>query len=96
MKLLATVFTLFATTATAQVACQTREYALNSLQNKFGERRQSIGLDHKDRLMEIFVNPETRSWTIVITTPDGTSCAIASGKAYDVVPTAPINTDPAL
>ncbi|MCJ8333558.1 MAG: hypothetical protein MJH10_04815, partial [Epibacterium sp.] len=55
------------------------------LADKYGESRQSIGMGQKGVLMETFASDETGSWTITVTTPQGITCLVASGQAYELL-----------
>ena len=82
---LATVFGLGATPLAAQPNCAPRTAVLDRLQGHFGETRQSIGLAGEGRVLEIFASDETGTWTIVVTLPNGVSCLVASGQAFEQV-----------
>ncbi|RME16820.1 MAG: hypothetical protein D6801_04695 [Alphaproteobacteria bacterium] len=59
--------------------CGTRAdmaYRLGAIE---GEGRLAIGLAG-DRLIELFVAPETGNWTILVTSPEGRSCLVATGE----------------
>ncbi len=61
---------------------------------KYGESRAMMGLAANQTVVEVFVNSDSGSWTIIVTRPDGVSCLVASGTNADVIPAALINTDP--
>ncbi|WP_425439252.1 hypothetical protein [Poseidonocella pacifica] len=63
--------------------CAERETVLSRLADKYGETRQSIGLGANNALVEVFASDETGSWTITVTTAEGTTCLIASGQAFE-------------
>jgi hypothetical protein len=70
----------------AQAAqCAPRQLIVEKLQSKYGETRQSIGLGQQNSVVEMFASPETGSWTILFTRPDGTACLVASGEHYEAV-----------
>lgn len=73
--------------AFAQTArnCGVRETIVEHLATGYGESRQSIGLGTQNRVVETFANPETGSWTITVTMPNGMMCLLASGQAYEAV-----------
>jgi len=73
--------------AFAQTArnCGVREAIVERLATGYGESRQSIGLGTQNRVVETFANPETGSWTITVTMPNGMMCLLASGQAYEAV-----------
>ena len=62
--------------------CGPRDNVAAQLEAQYGETRQSVGLSQEDHLLEVFASLETGSWTITITTPDGVSCLVAAGQAY--------------
>ena len=63
--------------------CAPRAQVLDRLTDSFGETRQSIGLGAENVLIEVFASRDTGSWTNTATLPDGTTCLIASGQAYE-------------
>lgn len=65
--------------------CGQRQPIVERLADRFGESRQSIGLGTQNRVVETFANPETGSWTITVTMPNGTMCLLASGHAFEEV-----------
>ena len=62
--------------------CAPRESALAQLAQKWGETRRSVMLAN-GRVFEVFAADESGTWTILRTTPDGLSCIVASGIAYE-------------
>ena len=42
-----------------------------------------IGLGANNQVVEVFASLETGTWTITVTLPDGTTCLVASGQAYE-------------
>lgn len=82
---IATAFVILPHAAQAQSACAPRDSVLERLTQSYGETRQSIGLGSNDALVEVFASPETGSWTITVTMPDGTTCLVASGQAFETL-----------
>lgn len=92
---------LFATLIAATVAtpllaqqrnCADRELVLERLADAYGETRQSIGIGTNNMVVEVFASTETGTWTITVTSPQGMTCLVASGQAFenlseDLVPT---------
>ncbi len=66
-------------------ACAPRDAVLQKLTDKYGETRQSIGLNGNDALVEVFASDETGSWTITVTSVAGVTCLIASGQAFETL-----------
>jgi len=65
------------------LACAERQVVIDRLESHFGETRQSIGLGRGDRVVELFASTETGSWTIIVTRPDGLTCLLATGEAFE-------------
>ena len=86
--LTATILFLFATTGHAQTqaaapTCGARAKVVERLASQFGETRRGIGLGTRNRVVEIFASPETGSWTITVTLPEGRTCLIATGQDWE-------------
>ena len=71
--------------ATAQNArnCAPREAVVDRLASGYGETRQSMGLGANNQVVEIFASTETGTWTITVTMPNGLTCLVASGQAFE-------------
>ena len=65
--------------------CAPRDMVIKRLAEKYGESRQSIGMGQQGMVMETFASGETGSWTITVTTPNGTTCLVAAGDAFERV-----------
>jgi hypothetical protein len=67
------------------VVCGAHDAIVSSLTESFHEQRESIGLTDGGMLIEIFVSDEGR-WTMVMSSPAGISCIIASGESWERMP----------
>ena len=65
--------------------CGQRDRVVQSLAAKYGESRQSIGLGAKNQVVETWASDETGTWTITVTHPNGMTCLMASGQAFENV-----------
>lgn len=65
--------------------CAERGKLLNKLNERYGESLQTTGLTPNGHLIETYAHPGTGTWTIILTLPNGISCMLASGKAYEYV-----------
>ena len=72
-----------ATHADAQNNCAARETVIQRLADRYGETRQAIGLARQGAVIEMFASETSGSWTITVTMPNGTTCLVASGQAYE-------------
>jgi hypothetical protein len=84
---------MVAGTATAQgthtMVCGARDQIVAQLSTRYGEEVRSIGIAPRNRIVEVFASDETGSWTITITSADGTTCLIASGEYFEMLPPVP-------
>ena len=81
----ALVSAVCANAATAAQQCAKHQFVVERLQTKYGESRQSIGLAANNGVVEVFASEETRTWTILVTQPNGVACLIASGQAFEAL-----------
>lgn len=73
--------------------CAPRSDVVNRLAETYGETRRGIGIARQGAVMEVFASDRTGSWTITVTLPDGMTCLVASGQAYETMAEAlPPNT----
>jgi hypothetical protein len=89
---LAAPFIVLATVAPAQMQnlmqCGPHARIVEVLAGKYGEAPKAIGAIDQDRFMEIYVS-DAGSWTVLMTTTNGTSCIIAAGGDWEDVPFKP-------
>lgn len=80
---------LFPTALLAQSApraiCGHRADIVGRLTDHFGETARSIGMGPGNRIVEVFASDETGTWTITVTSADGTTCLVASGHTYEAL-----------
>lgn len=76
--------TAIATPAAAQSnICGKRDSIVERLQDKYGETRQSMGLQQNNGVLEVFASEASGSWTILVTMPNGMTCLVAAGDAWE-------------
>ena len=63
--------------------CAERSVVLNELTTKYQETRRALGIAANTAVMEMFASSQTGTWTMTITTPDGTTCLVASGNGFE-------------
>jgi hypothetical protein len=67
--------------------CGEQAYVTGYLRDQFQEVPVSLGLQADGRMLQVFASEDTGSWTMVSTTANGTSCIVAVGEAWQVLPT---------
>jgi hypothetical protein len=80
----ATIPLPFLSTARAQPHCGPRDQIVKALGENFKETPVGMGVTEPGQLIELFAS-SSGSWTMVATTPNGTSCLVAAGENWDMV-----------
>lgn len=62
--------------------CFPREDLIQKLENSYGEERSGSGLQSSSQVLDLWASPETGTFTIFITMPNGISCIIATGEFW--------------
>ncbi len=78
----------FASPAFAQTNCGPRDAVAAALADKYGETVIARGLAETPQglaMVEVWTNPDKRTFTVLITGPGGTSCLGASGGSFEMV-----------
>ena len=74
----------FPALAQQQPPCVERADFLKHLESNYEEAPVAMGLTTGGGLLEVVVS-RTGSWTIIVTTPNGISCGVASGESWESV-----------
>ena len=83
--ILASILTTLSIPAMAQVVCSERGKFLERLATGYEESPVAMGLASNGSVLEVLAS-DGGSWTIIVTTPGGKSCVVATGKAWEEVP----------
>ncbi len=77
----------------APAICTARDGLLSQLESKYGEVPVAIGVA-EGALIELLTAKDGITWTIILTSPKGLSCLIASGEGWR--PLVPVSNDPSV
>ena len=83
--ILAAAVILFPTAVAAEPVCNTRDKALEVLEGKYQEKTIGLGVTTTGGLVELLTADGGKTWTIIVSTPDGTSCMVANGENWRVM-----------
>lgn len=86
--LVATGIAALGAPAIAAPHCAPRPQVLDILADRYGEGRRAIGIAADGSVMEIFAAP-TGTWSLTVTLPDGRTCLVASGTAFEAMDETP-------
>ncbi len=62
--------------------CALHDKITDALKDRWGERQIGLGINNEGALVEVYVNPNNGSFTILLTRPDGWSCVATAGKDW--------------
>lgn len=86
VALIAAVSALYvspAKSAEATLQCGTHLDITTRLREEFGEVRAGVGVSVAGNLLELYVHPETREWSVIVTNPNnGATCLKAAGEDW--------------
>jgi predicted methyltransferase len=82
-----------ATTPIAEMLCSLRSDMQTRLSVQFRAERSAVGIRDKDSVVEVWTEPGTGNWTMVVTYAAGTSCIVAMGEGWEVLDNAPPPAD---
>lgn len=69
-----------------EMVCAEREALLSSLLKEYKEAPRELGLANNGSVVELLTTRDGKTWTMLMTRPDGTACVIAAGEAWDSIP----------
>lgn len=68
------------------ICLATREQMVVGLFNVFGETLRSVGLTDGEKILELYTNSETGTWTVLQTEPNGCTTPLHSGQFWQDIP----------
>ncbi len=74
--------------AAQQVPCKQRHDVLGHLAQKYQELPVAVGVTNRGGLVEVLSTGDGKTWTIIISSPDGEACMIATGEGWRALPRA--------
>lgn len=63
------------------LACAQHGTMVENLADKYGEQKTSAGLTGQ-QVMEVYANPETGTWTVLMVNAEGLACMVAAGTIW--------------
>ena len=67
-------------TFTKEVMCSEHEFVTNDLEKHHKQFRKWWALSSQNELIELFVNDEKGTWTIILSKPEGLTCGLVGGN----------------
>ena len=69
-----------------QPLCGFRDNVLAQLASKYGEQPIGRGVANTSALIELLTAADGKTWTIIVTRPDGWACLVAEGQGWRTIP----------
>lgn len=66
----------------AQSVCGQRSVIIGMLERDYGEVKVGMGMENSRAIVEVWLNPIWKNWSIIRTTPNGITCMIAKGHIW--------------
>lgn len=73
-------------TLPAQAVCGPRDEILSSLARQYSENPRELGLSDTGSVIELTTTRDGKTWTLLMTKPDGTTCIVAAGEGWQPEP----------
>lgn len=70
--------------AAQPVSCGPHKVVTSQLAKHYQEKREAIGLSATGMLMEVYAS-QHGTWTILMTSPAGIACIIATGERFEII-----------
>ena len=70
--------------AAAQPVCRERGEVVEHLARKYQEAPVAMGVTSGGKLVEVLTDHKGDTWTIIVTTPQGMSCLVATGEGWRI------------
>lgn len=91
----ATGLMIVAPAATGQnQTCDRRQKVLGYLESAYQEARVATGVTSSGGLVEVLAGTKGDTWTIIVSSPDGTTCLVAAGEGWRAIQADPTPTEP--
>jgi hypothetical protein len=74
--------------AAQQAPCNQRDDVLGHLAQKYQELPVAVGVTNRGALVEVLSTGDGKTWTIIISSPDGQTCMVATGEGWRALPQA--------
>lgn len=83
--LTAALWAAFSFSAAAQSVCAGRAQVLDHLTRNYSEQRIALGVASAGGVIELLSRADGRTWTIILSRPDGSACVLATGEDWQRV-----------
>ena len=82
LALTAALATTSSDSAAQQFPCNQRDNVIGQLAQKYQEVPVAMGVTNRGGLVEVLSTDDGKTWTIIISSPNGQSCVVAAGDGW--------------
>lgn len=75
--------------------CDQRKRVIGHLADKYREAPVAIGVTNSGGLVEVLSSDDGQTWTIIVSTPNGVTCLLATGEGWRAIQSEATLLDPA-
>ena len=75
-------FVVAGSPANAEGLCNARTKVMHTLENNYGEKPVAFGIAANGSLVQLIAAQGGKTWTLVVHSPNGTSCLMAAGEVW--------------
>jgi len=68
-----------------QTLCNKRSEVMKNLSANYNEAPAALGMASNGGVLEVMTSKDGKTWTVLLTTPDGNSCLVAMGNSWESV-----------
>lgn len=86
LTLFAILLGLLALPNSAEGACVLHEWLVGELSEQYSEHPIARGLTGDGALLEILSSDDGRTWTLLVTEPEGLTCTLIEGRDWQALP----------
>ena len=74
-------------------ACDVRQKVVDHLAQKYNEATVAVGVTNGGGLVEVLSSGDGQTWTIVVSSPNGVTCLLATGEGWRPVQAEPVKLE---
>lgn len=86
LSLFATLVAVVALPGQAEGACVDRDWLVGELAAQHREKPVAEGRTSDGATLEILASPDGKTWTLLVTEPQGLTCTLLSGREWRTLP----------
>ena len=66
-----------------EMLCNKRSEVMKNLSANYNEAPTALGMASNGGVLEVMTSKDGKTWTVLLTSPDGNSCLVAMGNSWE-------------